>query len=325
MKYVPHFRPWIFAPVLISSLPAHAADFPLRPLRFVSPFAPGGGSDILARTLASKLAEIWGQQVVVDNRPGATGIIGTEIVVQAPADGYTLLLGNSATQAINVSMFRKLPYDPLRDLACVTLVARLPEILVINPALPVTSVKDLIALARVQPGKLTFGSAGSGSSPHLAGELFRLAANLDIVHVPYKGGPLALIDLVGGRITMYFSNALIALRMLENRQVKTLAVTSSNRMAVAPEIPTMSESGLAGFEEYIWFVAAVPAATPGARVKTLNSGIVAALQSAAVSAILTRDGTEIVANSPEQCTAFTRSEIKKYANVIDKVRVNLAD
>lgn len=304
---------------------AETQQFPTRPLRFVSPFAPGGGTDILARTMARKLTDIWGQQVVVDNRPGATGIIGTEIVVKALPDGYTMLLGNAATQAVNVSMFKKLPYHPLRDMTCVTLVARLPEILVVNPALPVNSVKDLIALAGSQPGKLTFGSAGVGSPPHLAGEQFKLMAKLDIFHVPYKGGPFALTDLMGGRITMYFSNALTALRMLNNRQVKALAVTSLKRMTVAPEIPTMSEAGLAGFEEYIWYVVAVPSATPAAIVKALNAGIVAALKSEEVSAVLTKDGAEIAATTSERCTAFTEAEIRKYANVIRNAGIKAAD
>lgn len=315
---------WMLALFQSCVFAAAAPAFPSRPVRFVSPFAPGGGTDILARTIAQNLTEIWGQQVVVDNRPGATGVIGAELVVKAPADGYTMLLGNSATQAVNVSMFRKLPYHPLKDLACVSVIARLPEVLVVNPSLSAASVKDLITLARAQPGRLTFGSAGAGSPPHLAGELFKLSAKVDLLHVPYKGGPFALTDLVGGRITMYFSNALTALRLLNNAQVKALAVTSLTPMAVAPQIPTMSET-LPGFEEYIWYAVAVPAATPRAVVSTLNSAIVNALKSSNVASVLTRDGAEIVASNPEQCTSYTKSEIAKYAEVIRKAGIARLD
>ena len=317
--------PWAFLILLATALPVEAQKFPSRSLRIVSPFPPGGGTDILARTMAQRLTEIWGQQVIVDNRPGATGIIGTEIVVKAPPDGYTMLLGNSATQAVNVSMFRKLPYHPLKDLACVSTIARLPVILVVHPSLPVATVKDLVSLGKARPGQLTFGSAGNGSPPHLAGELFSLMAKVKIVHVPYKGGPFALTELMGGQITMYFSNALTALRLRGTGKLKALGVSSLKRMAVAPDIPTISESGLPGYEEHIWFAVAVPGATPAAIVKELNVGIVAALRSKDVAAILTKDGAEIMATGPEECTTFTESEIRKYADVIRKSGISAAD
>ena len=314
---------WTAAMMLVAASAALEAQvFPTRPVRIISPFGAGGGTDILARTMAQKLTEVWRQQVIVENRPGATGIIGAELVVRSPPDGHTMLLGNAATQAVNVSMFKKLPYHPLRDLACVTVVGRLPELLVVHPSLPVSSVKQLIALAKAKPGALDFGSAGVGSPPHLAGELFKSMAKIEMVHVPYKASPLALTDVMAGQITMYFSNMLTAVRLVRAGKLKALGTTGIKRSAVAPEIPTISEAGLLGYEEYIWYVVAVPAATPPATVTALNSAIVAVLKSREVSDVLTADGAEIIAGTPEQCTAFTQSEINRYAKVIRDARIS---
>jgi tripartite-type tricarboxylate transporter receptor subunit TctC len=292
------------------------ADFPTRPVRFVAPFPAGGGTDILARAIAQKLTENWGQQVIVDNRPGATGIIGTEIAKNASPDGYTMLMGNAATHAVNVSMYKKLPYHPLNDFEPVTQVARLPEVLVVNTSLPVNSVKELISLAKEKPGKLNFGSAGVGSPPHLAAELFKSMSKIDVVHVPYKGSPPALADLMGGQITMYFSNMLTAMRLTKTGKIKALGISSAQRSPAAPDLPTIAESGLPGYEEYNWYVVVVPAGTPGPIVTELNKQIVAALKSKEVSDRLTNGGAEIVASTPAECASFIQGQIKKYAKIV---------
>jgi tripartite-type tricarboxylate transporter receptor subunit TctC len=300
---------------------APAQDFPNRPVRFIAPFPAGGGTDILARTIAQHLTETWGQQVIVDNRPGATGIIGTDIAKNASADGHTLLLGNAATHAVNLSVYKKLPYHPVRDFEHISLVARLPEMLVVHPSSPAKSVKDLIAIARSKPGQLTFGSAGVGSPPHLAGELFKSMAKVEITHVPYKGSPLALNDLMGGQIDMYFSNILTAIRLVKSGKLKALAITSAKRSNVAPDLPTIAESGLTGYEEYNWYVVVAPRGTPKPVVQKLSRDIAAGLRSKQVAALLTNDGAEIVASSPEECTRFIEDQIRKYARIVKEAKI----
>lgn len=310
--------------LLALSTPLFAASpqFPTRPIRFVAPFPPGGGTDILARTIAQRLTDSVGQQVIVDNRPGATGIIGTEITKNATPDGHTILMGNAATHAVNVSMFKKLPYHPIKDFELITQVARLPEVLVVHPSLAANSVKELIALAKAKPGQLNFGSAGVGSPPHLAGELFKLLAKIDIVHVPYKGSPPALADLMGGQINMYFSNILTGMRLVKTGKIKALGVSGAKRSVVAPELPTIAEAGLPGYEEYNWYVIAAPKGTPREVVKLLNTRIVEILKNKEVAAVLTGDGAEVVASTPEECVRFVQSEIKKYAKVIHDAKLS---
>jgi len=263
-----------FVPLALSSLAAAADSYPSRPVRLIAPFSAGGGVDIVARYLALKLTEKWGQQVVVDNRTGATGIIGTEIAAHSPPDGYTLILGNAATHAVNVSLFKKLPYDAVKDFAPVTLIGRVPEMLVVHPALPAANVRELIALAKAKPGELAFGSAGAGSPPHLAGELFQFLAKVKLVHVPYKGSAPALADLIGGQISMYFSNILSAVPFVKSGRLRGLGVTSEKRSVVAPEIPTIAESGLPGYEDYNWYGILAPKGTPRAILTQLHADIV---------------------------------------------------
>lgn len=303
--------------------PTLAQDFPIRPVRFIAPFPAGGGTDILARTVAQQLTETWGQQVIVDNRPGATGIIGTSIAKNASPDGYTLLLGNAATHAVNLSVYKKLPYHPVNDFEHISLVARLPEMLVVHPSSPAKSVQELISIARSKPGQLTFGSAGVGSPPHLAGELFKSLAKVEITHVPYKGSPLALADLMGGQIHMYFSNILTAIRLVKSGKVKALGISSAKRSNVAPDVPTIAESGLPGYEEYNWYVMVAPRGTPKAIVTKLNADIVSVLKSKQVAAFLTNDGAEIIASSPQECTRFIQEQIKKYARVVKEAKLSL--
>jgi tripartite-type tricarboxylate transporter receptor subunit TctC len=237
---------------------AWADDYPSRTITIVAPFSAGGGVDIVARLLAEKMSKTLGQQVIVENKPGATGNIGAEIVAKSAPDGYTLLMGNVATSSINGSIFKNLGFDPINDFSAITLVARVPEVLVVNPKLPAKSVQDLIALGKQKPGQLTYGSAGIGSPPHLAAALFALMADINIRHIPYSGSSPALTDLMGGRIDMYFSNVLSAMPHVASGKLRALGVTGSERSDAAPDVPTIAESGLSGYEAYNWYGLLVP-------------------------------------------------------------------
>jgi tripartite-type tricarboxylate transporter receptor subunit TctC len=305
-----------FVPLALSSLAAAADSYPSRPVRLIAPFSAGGGVDIVARYLALKLTEKWGQQVVVDNRTGATGIIGTEIAAHSPPDGYTLILGNAATHAVNVSLFKKLPYDAVKDFAPVTLIGRVPEMLVVHPALPAANVRELIALAKAKPGELAFGSAGAGSPPHLAGELFQFLAKVKLVHVPYKGSAPALADLIGGQISMYFSNILSAVPFVKSGRLRGLGVTSEKRSVVAPEIPTIAESGMPGYEDYNWYGILAPKGTPRAILTQLHADIVQVVRGRDMEERLTKDGAEVIASTPDEFARFIREEIDRYARIV---------
>jgi tripartite-type tricarboxylate transporter receptor subunit TctC len=290
--------------------------YPSRPVRLIAPFPAGGGVDIVARQLAQKLGEKWGEQMVVDNRVGATGIIGTELAARSNPDGYTIMMGNVATHAVNVSLYRKLPYDPVKDFAPITLVARVPEALVVHPSLPAKSVKELIDLASRKPGSLTVGSAGYGSPPHLAAELFQLLGKVQFVHVPYKGSTPALVDLLGGQINLYFSNILSAAPLVKSGKLRGLGVTSAKRSAVLPDLPTIEEAGVPKYEEYNWYGVLAPAGVPAPILKKLNEDFVAVLKSPEVSQRLVADGAEVIASSPQEFARFIRAEIDKYASVV---------
>jgi len=304
--------------LLIFAVSVSAAEntYPSRPVRLIAPFSAGGGVDIVARLVAQRLSEKWGQQVVVDNRTGATGIIGTDLAAHATPDGYTLLMGNAATHAVNVSLFKKLPYDAIRDFVPITLVGRVPEMLVVHPALPASTVQELIALAKSKPGELTFGSAGSGSPPHLAGELFQSLAKIRLVHIPYKGSAPALTDLIAGQINMYFSNILSAVPYVKGGRLRGLGVTSAKRSVVAPDIPAIAEAGLPGYEDYNWYGVLAPKGTPKAIVDKLHTDIVHVVKSTDVEDRLTKDGAEVIANTPAEFAKFIREEIQKYAQII---------
>ena len=302
--------------IFVVSVSAAENTYPSRPVRLIAPFSAGGGVDIVARLVAQRLSEKWGQQVVVDNRTGATGIIGTDLAAHATPDGYTLLMGNAATHAVNVSLFKKLPYDAIRDFVPITLVGRVPEMLVVHPALPASSVQELIALAKSKPGELTFGSAGSGSPPHLAGELFQSLAKIRLVHIPYKGSAPALTDLIAGQINMYFSNILSAVPYVKGGRLRGLGVTSAKRSIVAPDIPAIAEAGLPGYEDYNWYGVLAPKGTPKAIVDKLHTDIVHVVKSTDVEDRLTKDGAEVIANTPAEFAKFIREEIQKYAQII---------
>ena len=300
-------------------LPALAAaqSYPAKPIRFVVPFPPGGPLDIMARGVGQKMQEAWGQPVVVENRPGAGGGIGAELVAKAPGDGYTLLMGAVSTHAINPSLYAKIGYDPQKDFVPVALVAQVPNILVVHPSMPVQSVKELIAYAKAKPGSLSFGSGSTGSTGHLAGELFKTMAGVDMAHIPYKGGAPAMQDLLAGQTQLMFDNLANALGQVKSGKLRALAVTTAQRAPAVPELPTIAESGLPGFDLTTWFGVFVPAGTPPDIVAKLNAEIGKALASKELTERLAAMGTAPPENNtPERFASFVRNEAAKYAQVV---------
>lgn len=295
---------------------ASAQGYPTRTIRLVVPFPAGGTTDILAREVAQKLTEVLGQAVVVDNRPGAAGNIGSDLVAKSAPDGYTLLMGTVGTHAINPSLYSKMPYDHVKDFAPVVLVAGVPNVLVVNPALPVNSVSDLIKLAKDKPGQINFASSGSGTSIHLSGELFKTMAGVDMTHVPYKGSSPALTDLIGGQVQIMFDNLPSALPQIKGGRLRAIAVTSLKRAPVLPDIPTISESGLPGFEASSWFGVLAPAGTPAAVVARINTEVNKWLQSADAREKLLGQGAEAAGGSPERFASHIRAESEKWAKVV---------
>src|SRR5688572_4176140 len=281
-----------------------AGQYPAKAIRIVTPYAPGGTADILARVVAQKLSEAWGQQVVIDNRPGASGMIGADIAAKSAPDGYTLLMAYTAEIAITQSLFKSMTYDPVRDLAPVTLAAVTPMIFVVHPSLPAKNVKELIALAKTRRGELPYASAGNGSPAHLAFELLQRNAQIAIVHVPYKGAAPALTDLLGGHVVMFFSGMPPAMPHVKAGKLRAIAVSTSVRSPAAPEVPTVAESGVPDFDISTWFGVLVPAATPKEIVAKLNAEISRALTLPDVKERLAREGAETAPNSPEQFGRF---------------------
>jgi len=306
----------LFLGVLLHATGAAYAQqsYPVRPVRLVVPSSPGGGTDITARIIAPRLGEFLGQQVVVENRPGAGTMIGGEVVARAAPDGYTLLMGIS-TLAINPAMYRKVPYDALRDFAPISQVVSLPNILVVHPSLPVKTVKELIAFARARPGQINFASAGVGTNPHLSMELFLSMAGLKMIHVPYKGSGQGVIDLLAGHVSVMTPSIITALSYVRNGRLRALGVTSAKRAAGAPDIPTIAEAGLPGYEAVQWFGVLAPAGTPREIVTRLHGEIVRVLQVGDVRQRLVQDGAEPVGSTPEEFGAFIRAETAKWAKV----------
>ena len=295
---------------------ASAQGYPNRTIRLVVPFPAAGTTDILARAAAQKLTEAFGQSVVVDNRPGAAGNIGADLVAKSAPDGYTLLMGTVGTHAINPSLYSKMPYDHVKDFVPVVLVAGVPNVLVVNPALPVNSVADLIKLAKDKPGQINFASSGSGTSIHLSGELFKTMAGVDITHVPYKGSSPALVDLIGGQVQIMFDNLPSALPQIKAGKLRAIAVTSLKRAPVLPDVPTISESGLPGFEASSWFGVLAPAGTPVPIVARINAEVNKWLQSAEAREKLLSQGAEAAGGTPEQFAHHIRAESEKWAKVV---------
>jgi len=294
----------------------HAQVYPSKPVRMIVAYPPGGGTDIVGRMLAQKLGETLGQAVVVENRGGASGNIGTEIAARAAPDGYTVPMGNVAPNAINVSLFKNLPFDPVADFAPVSLVASTPNILVVHPSTPARTVKEVIALAKSRPGTLNFASAGVGSSSHLAGELFRILAGAEIVHVPYKGAGPAMVDVLSGQVQLYFATMPAAMPHVKSGRLVPVALTSARRSPALPDTPTIAESGVRGYEAATWYGLLAPAHTPVAAVALLHESIVKILGDAALRQKLVDQGFDPVGDSPEEFAAYIKSEIAKWAKVI---------
>ena len=301
--------------LLIAAASASAA-YPEKPIRLVVPFPAGGGADFMARTLSQKLSEQLGQPVVLDHRGGAGGTIAAEAVAGAAPDGYTLLFGTMGTQAINPHLYTRLRYDPLKDFAPVSLTHSTPRVLVVNPSIPAKSVKELVALAKARPGILTFGSAGNGSSSHLAGELFKSMAGVDMTHVPYKGSGPAAADLLGGRISMVFDSIAVYSDHIKTGKVRALGVTSLQRTAALPGVPTIAESGLAGFDVSNWLGVLAPAKTPKEIVARLNSEIRTAMADPEIRKQLAAVGIEALYSTPEAFGETIRIEIAKWGKVV---------
>ena len=316
MRSVTGYANLAAAALLFATATASAQNYPGKQIRFVVPFPPGGPADILSRTIGQSLAESWAQQVVIDNRAGAGGNIGAEIVAKAPPDGYTMLMGFVGTHAINSSLYRTMPFDAVKDFEPVALVAMVTIILVVHPSVPVKTVKELIALAKARPGELSFGSPGNGTPQHLAGELFNTMTGVKMVHVPYKGAVPALTDLLGGRLSIIFSSMPPALPHVQTGKLRALGVTSAARSPAAPDVPTIAESGLKGYEVINWYGVLVPAKTPKEIVSKLNGEIVKIMNLPAVKERLAAQGAETYTSTPEKFADMIRTETEKWAKVV---------
>jgi len=295
---------------------AHAQTYPSKSIRFVVPFPPGGIADVMARVFGQKFTDAWGQPVLVENRAGAGGNIGADIVAKSPPDGYTLVMGSIGTHAVNVSLFSKMPYDPIKDFAPVALAIEADGLLVLHPSIPVKTLKDLIALSRARPGQLVYASAGNGTAGHLAGELFKSMAKVDIVHIPYKGNVPAITDLVGGQTSMLFATLPTVLPLAKAGKLRALAVTGVQRNPATPEVPTMAESGLPGFEVTNWIGVFAPAGTPADIIAKLNTEIMRIMRLPDVQSRLANEGAKFRPTTPNEFAAFVKAEIAKWGKVI---------
>jgi tripartite-type tricarboxylate transporter receptor subunit TctC len=295
---------------------ARAQPYPSKPIRFVVPYPAGGPLDTVARLLGQKVSESTRQPVIVDNKPGAGGNIGADAVAKAAPDGYTILMGAVATHAINPYLYASMPYDAARDFIPVTQIASTPNVLVVNPSVPASTVPEFIAYAKANPGKLNFGSGSTGSAGHLAGELFKTMAGVDMTHVPYKGAAPAMNDLIGGQIQLMFDNLASSLAQVRAGRIKALAVTTAKRSALAPQLPTIAESGLPGFDINTWFGLFVPAGTPRGVVERLHAEFTRALAAPDIREKMLNLGAEPVGSTPEQFAAYVRAEAAKYARVV---------
>ena len=314
MTFAVFARAAVATALLAAAVPAAAQEYPTRPVRMIVGFAVGGGTDTTARPIAQKLSELFGQQVIVDNRPGAAGNIATDLVAKASPDGYTILMGTIAALAINPSLYDNLPFDPERDLAPVTQAVDATNILSLHPSVPAGSVKELIALAKSK--SLNYGSSGVGATGHLAGELFNLMTGVKLVHVPYKGGAPAMVDLVAGRVELVFATAASAVPQIKAGKIKGIAVTTAKRSALMPELPTIAEAGLPGYDANNWYGLMVPANTPRAIIDRLNAETVKVLNMPEVRTFLFNQGLEAAPSTPEEFGAYIRSERAKWAKIV---------
>jgi len=316
MTYRNYFTACVAALVLAGSPGALAQAWPAKPIRIVVPFPAGGATDIMARAAAQKMTEAWGQSVVVDNRPGAAGNIGAELVARSPNDGYTMLMGTVGTHAINASLYAKMPYDHVKDFAPVVLVAAVPNVLVVHPSVPANSVAELVAYGKANPGKLNFASSGSGTSIHLSGELFKVSTGLTMQHVPYKGSAPALTDLVGGQVQLMFDNLPPSLPHIRAGRLRALAVTTAARAPALPEVPTVAESGLTGFEASSWFGLLAPAGTPADIVAKVNGELARWIASPEAKEKMSAIGANAAGGTPEDFARHIAAETAKWAKVV---------
>ena len=301
---------------LLSQL-AWSQTYPAKTVRMIVGFSPGGSTDVTARLVAQKLTDAWRQQVIVDNRPGAGGNIGAELVAKAPPDGYTLLVATTGVMAINHKLYRSLPYDALRDFAPITQFGSLPLILVIHPSLPARSVKELIALAKAKPGQLSYASSGVGGATHMTAEVFRMMAGVDIVHIPYKGSGQALVDVISGQVPIAFDQITSSYPHVESGKLRVLAITSGKRFPTLPNVPTIAEAGIKGYEADSWNGLAAPAATPKDVVARIQTEVARVLHAPDMKDRLLKDGIEPVGSTPDQFAAHIRSERAKWEKVVD--------
>jgi tripartite-type tricarboxylate transporter receptor subunit TctC len=300
---------------------AAAQSYPTKPIRFIVPFPPGGGNDTIARTFGQKMTQSLGQQVVIDNRAGAGGNIGAETAAHALPDGYTLFLGGVGSHGINPNLQTKLPYDPIRDFAPISLIAAAPLVIVVPPSVPAKSLGELITLAKSRPGELNYASSGAGTIAHLSAELLNSMAGIKLEHVPYKGTGPALTDLLGGRVQVMFNSAVSILPQVRSGKLRALAMTASKRSSAMPDLPTVTEAGVPGYEAASWYGVLAPAHTPRAIVQKLNGEIVRIAQSPDVRERLAADGADPVGNSPEEFAVYIKRELARWARVIEQARI----
>jgi tripartite-type tricarboxylate transporter receptor subunit TctC len=314
---------WPACALLVFPVLAMGQGYPSKLIRLVVAYPPGGTGDITARTIGQKLGEQLGQPVIVDNRPGAGGNIGTDFVAKAPPDGYTLVAGSSNTHVTNLSLYKSVPYDPVRDFTPITIAVIVSNVLVVNPAVPAKSVAELIALARRAPGTLKFASAGIGTTPHVAGEMFRLMTNTDLVHVPYKGGAPALVDVVAGQVELMFAGLATALPHIKAGALRALAITEKTRSRLLPELPTVAESGpgLGDFDVGLWIGFMAPANTPQDIVSRLHLEIVRALRNPQVGERLSQQGLEPLGNTPAEFVAILRADLAKWGRIFKEAGI----
>jgi len=320
------FLTGLFYLVVVGASALHAAPadtFPNRPVRLIVPFPPGGGTDILARPMAQKLTERWGQQVIVDNRAGAGGTIGADLTAKSLPDGYSMMLGTNGTHGINQSLYRTMPYDTLKDFTPVTLVAIAPNILVLHPSVSAATVQELIALARAKPGALNYASPGNGTPPHLAAEIFKRMAGVSMTHVPYKGAGPAVIDLLAGQMQVMFANAPVVLPHIKSGKLRALATTSAQRLSILSEFATIAESGVPGYEADTWYGIFAPARLPPEILKKLNADLAHVLMLPEIKALFASQGTEVVANSAEKFRPMVQAEVAKWARVIKETGIRI--
>lgn len=325
MKSLVHLiRVGLTAVILIGvATEVHAQNYPNKPIRFIVPVAPAGLTDILTRAIGQKLTESWGQPVIIDNRPGAGAIIGMEMAAKAPPDGYTILMSWPGPLAVNPSLYSKLPYDPVNDFVPVIQVATYPLILVVHPSLPVKSVKELIALAKSKPGEINYGSSGNATTSHLTMELFKTTADIDMVHIPYKGAAPAMTALLGGHVSLVFDSITVAMPHVKAGKLRVLGISSLKRSPAAPDLVTISESGLPGFEVIGWYGVLAPAGTPREIVTKLNNEIAKILQMPDLKERLSGQGLDLVSDTPEQFAAHIKKEIAKWAKVVKSAGIRV--